>query len=53
MSVPSASNLVTGQPIGIGRKGKRGGGVYILEYRIHNVLEYKRIKQSIVVREEY
>ena len=52
MSVPSASNLVTGQPIGIGRKGQGGGG-YILEYRFHNVLEYKRIKRSIVVREEY
>ena len=51
MSVPSASNLVTGQPIGIGREGEVC--VCIVEYRILNVLEYKRIKQSIVVRKQY
>ena len=51
MSVPSASNLVTGQPIGIGREGEVC--ICIVASRIHNVLEYKRIKQSIVVREEY
>ena len=48
MSVPSASNLVTGQPIGIGRE--RELCICIVEYRIHNVLEYKRNKQSIVAR---
>ena len=48
MSVPSASNLVTGQYFGIGREGEVH--IYVVEYRIHNVLDYKRNKQSIVAR---